>query len=66
MMSAFSDLDMLYDYDKDIATAATGYMTFATKASNPTLCHRYLQLAGEAGKVSEEVRKLIEKAGGIS
>jgi len=65
-MSAFSDLDMLYDYDKDVSAAATGYMTFATKVSDGTLGHRYLQLANEAGKVSEEVRKLIEKAGGIS
>jgi len=65
-MSTFSELDMLYDYDKDVAAAATGFMTFATKASNQTLGHRYLQLANEAGKVSEEVRKLIVKAGGIS
>lgn len=65
-MSAFSELDMLYDYEKDVSTAATGYMTFATKISNQILGHRYLQLANEAGKVSEEIRKLIEKSGGIS
>ncbi len=65
-MSAFSDLDMLYDYDKDVAAAASGYMTFATKASDQTLCHRYMQLSHEAGKVSEDVRRLIEKSGGIS
>lgn len=65
-MGTFSDLDMLYDYEKDVSTAATGYMTFATKISNVTLCNRYLQLANEAGKVSEQVRKLIEKSGGIS
>lgn len=65
-MSNFSDLDMLYDYDKDVSAAASGYMTFATKASNQILCHRYMQLANEAGKVSEQVRKLIEKNGGIT
>jgi hypothetical protein len=65
-MSTFSDLDMLYDYDKDVCAAATGYMTFSTKASDEMLCHRYLQLAHEAGKISEEVRKLIEKNGGIA
>lgn len=65
-MSIYSDLDMLYDYDKDVSAAASGYMTFATKVSNQVLSHRYLQLANEAGKVSEQVRKLIEKNGGIS
>ncbi|NLI91149.1 MAG: spore coat protein [Peptococcaceae bacterium] len=65
-MSNFSDLDMLYDYDKDVSAAATGYMTFATKVSNEELIHKYLQLANEAGKVSGQVRRLIEKAGGIT
>lgn len=64
-MSEFSDLDMLYDYEKDVSAAATGYMTFATKASSDTLRHRYLQLANEASKVYEELGKLIEKAGGV-
>lgn len=65
-MGTFSDLDMLYDYDKDVSTAATGYMTFGTKFSNVSLCNRFFQLANEAGKVSEQVRKLIEKSGGIT
>lgn len=65
-MSVFSDLDMLYDYDKDVTAAASGYITLSTKASNGTLCNRYLQLANEAGKLSEQVRRLIEKNGGIS
>jgi hypothetical protein len=66
MKSVFSDLDMLYDYDKDVSAAASGYMTFATKVSNEVLGHRYLQLANEAGKVSEQGRKLIDKSGAIS
>lgn len=65
-MSTFSDLDMLYDYEKDVSAAATGYMTFSTKVSNKILSQRYMQLANEAGKVSEDVRKLIDKYGGIS
>mgnify|MGYP000857576987 CR=1 FL=1 len=65
-MGIFSDLDMLYDYDKDVSAAASGYMTFATKVSNKTIAHRFLQLANEAGKTSEQVRKLIDKNGGIS
>ena len=65
-MSIFSDLDMHYDYDKDVSAAASGYMTFATKISNQAIAHRYIQLANEAGKISEQVRKLIEKNGGIT
>ncbi|RNC28772.1 MAG: hypothetical protein AWM53_01213 [Candidatus Dichloromethanomonas elyunquensis] len=65
-MSNFSDLDMLYDYDKDCSTAAMGYITLGTKVSNEELSHKYLQLANEAGKVSGQIRKLIEKTGGIS
>lgn len=63
-MSSFSDLDMLYDYEKDVSAAASGYMTFATKASNDDIRHRYLQLANEASKVYEHLGKLIEKSGG--
>lgn len=66
LMSNFSDLDMLYDYEKDTSAAAAGYMTFSTKASDPDLITRYMQLAHEAGKVSEQTRKLIIKNGGIA
>jgi hypothetical protein len=65
-MSNFSDLDMLYDYEKDAAAAATGYMTFSTKCSDAELISKYMQLAHEAGKVSAQARKLIEKSGGIA
>ncbi len=65
MSSNFSDLDMLYDYDKDVSTAAGAYMTFATKASNEILRHRFVQLAEEASKVSNVVNRLIEKNGGV-
>lgn len=65
-MSAFTDLDMLYDYEKDAAAAATGYMMLATKASNEDLRTRYMQLATEAGKVNEKICSLIEKQGGIA
>ena len=64
-MSKFSDLDMLYDYEKDAAAAAAGYMTFSTKCSDGDLIGKYMQLAHEAGKVSEQVRKMIIKSGGI-
>jgi len=65
-MSNFSDLDMLYDYEKDAATAASGYITVSTIVSDSTLITKYLQLANEAGKVSMQVRSLIQKNGGIS
>ena len=65
-MSNFTDLDMLYDYEKDTCAAAAGYMTFATKAADSDLRVRYMQLANEAGKVHEKVSTLIEKTGGIA
>lgn len=65
-MSNFTDLDMLYDYEKDVTTAAAGYMTFATRAADSDLRVRYMQLATEAGKVHEKVSSLIEKTGGIA
>ncbi|NLO97571.1 MAG: spore coat protein [Peptococcaceae bacterium] len=65
-MSNFSDLDMLYDYEKDASTAATGFMTFSTKVSDPELVTKYMQLAHEAAKVSAQVRKLISKNGGMT
>lgn len=65
-MSAFTDLDMLYDYEKDVTAAAAGYMTFATRSSDSDLRVRYMQLATEAGKVHEKVSTMIEKTGGIA
>lgn len=65
-MGGFSDLDMLYDYDKDSSTAAVGYITFATKTSDQTLGSKFFQLAQEAEKVNQQARSLIEKNGGIS
>lgn len=65
-MSAFSDLDMLYDYEKDVSAAALGYITMSTRVANDSLRDKYLQLAAEAGKVHSKVSSLIEKAGGIA
>jgi hypothetical protein len=65
-MSVFSDLDMLYDYDKDCSAAAMAFMTLGTRISDEELSHRYFQLANEAGKVSGKIRNLIEKCGGIT
>lgn len=65
-MSAFTDLDMLYDYEKDVTAAATGYISFATKTTDEDLKHRFLQLSQEAGKVHSKVSTLIEKYGGIA
>ncbi len=66
MSSFFSDLDMLYDYEKDTIAAAAGYMTIASRVSSKELITRYLHLANEAGKVCEKARSLIEKSGGIA
>lgn len=65
-MNMFTDLDMLYDYEKDVATAATGYMTLATRAHHDDLRDRYLRLANEATNAHSKVSKLITKAGGIA
>ena len=63
---SFTDLDMLYDYEKDVSTAAMGYMTLATRAHNLDLRNRYLRLANEATDAHAKVSKLISKAGGIA
>ncbi|MCB8816382.1 spore coat protein [Desulfosporosinus shakirovi] len=65
-MSQFSDLDMLYDYEKDAAAAATGYMTFATRAHHANLRDIYLRLANEATNAHSKVSKLITQSGGIA
>lgn len=65
-MSSFSDLDMLYDYEKDVSAAALGYMTMATRAEDDSLVNRYFKLAEEAGKLQKNIKGLIEKFGGIS
>jgi len=65
-MSQFSDLDMLYDYEKDSAAAATGYMTLATRAHHANLRDIYLRLANEATNAHSKVSKLITQSGGIA
>lgn len=65
-MSNFTDLDMLYDYEKDVASAATGYMTFATRAHHNELRKGYLRLANEATDAHAKVSEMITKAGGIA
>lgn len=65
-MNMFTDLDMLYDYEKDVCSAATGYMTLATRAHHNGLRDRYIRLANEATDAHSKVSKLITKAGGIA
>ncbi|MHB1651950.1 MAG: spore coat protein [Desulfitobacteriaceae bacterium] len=65
-MNNFTDLDMLYDYEKDVVSAATGYMTLATRAHHNDLRARFLRLANEATDAHSKVSKLISKAGGIA
>jgi spore coat protein CotF len=65
-MSHFADLDMLYDYEKDAAAAATGYMTLATRAHHADLRDMYLRLANEATNAHSKVSKLINQSGGIA
>lgn len=65
-MNMFTDLDMLYDYEKDVATAATGYIALATRAHHDDLRDRYIRLANEATNAHSKVSKLITKAGGIA
>lgn len=66
MSTNFTDLDMLYDYEKDVASAAMGYMTLATRAHHNDLRERYLRMANEASDAHTKVSKLITKAGGIA
>jgi len=65
-MSSFSDLDMLYDYEKDVSAAAIGYMTIATRVADDNLRNKYFKLSAEVGKVHKTVSELIERSGGIS
>ncbi|SPF55753.1 Coat F domain-containing protein [Candidatus Desulfosporosinus infrequens] len=65
-MSQFTDLDMLYDYEKDAAIAAMGYMTLATRAHHGDLRNIYLKLANEATNSHSKVSKLISQSGGIA
>ena len=66
MATNFTDLDMLYDYEKDVASAAMGFMTLATRAHHSDLRERYIKLANEATDAHSKVSKLISKAGGIA
>jgi len=65
-MNQFTDLDMLYDYEKDAASAAMGYMTLATRAHHGDLRSIYLRLANEATNAHSKVSKLINQSGGIA
>ncbi len=65
-MSDFTDLDMLYDYEKDVAGAAMGYMTLATRAHHGDLRDRYVRLANEATDAHSKVSRLISQMGGIA
>lgn len=65
-MSQFSDMDMLYDYEKDVAMAAMGYITLATRAHHGDLRSIYLKLANEATNAHTKVSKLINQSGGIA
>lgn len=65
-MSQFTDLDMLYDYEKDVATAAMGYMTLATRAHHTDLRNIYLRMANECTNAHSKVSKLINQCGGIA
>jgi hypothetical protein len=65
-VSQFTDLDMLYDYEKDSTAAAMGYMTLATRAHHGDLRNIYLRLANEATNAHTKVSKLISQSGGIA
>ncbi|MGI6119126.1 MAG: spore coat protein [Desulfosporosinus sp.] len=65
-MSQFTDLDMLYDYEKDIATATMGYMTLATRAHHADLRNIYLRLANECTNAHSKISKLITQCGGVA
>ena len=65
-MSQFTDLDMLYDYEKDAAAAAMGYMVLGTRAHHDDLRNIYLRLANEATNAHSKVSKLISQSGGIA
>ena len=65
-MSQFTDLNMLYDYEKDVAIAATGYMILATRAHHGDLRNIYLRLANEASNSHSKVSRLISQSGGIA
>jgi hypothetical protein len=65
-MSQFTDLDMLYDYEKDAAGAAMGYAIRPTRAHHADLRNVSLRLSNEANNAHSKVSKLISSNGGIA
>ncbi len=66
VQTKLSDLDMLYDYKKDAAVAATGYLAMATESHHDKIRDRFLALSAASVMTQEKASDLIAQLGGIS
>lgn len=61
---SMSDLDLLYDYEKDARVAALGYLGLASEAHDSKLRQKFGDLSKASHKTHEQFAKLILKHGG--
>ncbi len=61
-----SDLDLLYDYKKDLTYAAMCYTTMATDAHHDFLRDQFLIIAASSVTSQEKAADLIAQLGGIA
>ncbi|KKM10934.1 hypothetical protein SY88_11045 [Clostridiales bacterium PH28_bin88] len=59
-----SDLDMLYDYEKDARLAALGYLGMAAEAHDEKLREKFAMLSTASQKTHELFTTMIIKKGG--
>lgn len=59
-----TELDMLHDYRLNASIAATSYLALSTRAYDENIRQKFLDLAVQARKAEEEIRKLIHEYGG--
>jgi hypothetical protein len=61
-----TDLDMLYDYKKDSAYAATCYTTMATEVHHDFIRDLFIKLAASSLASEEKAADLVAQMGGVT
>lgn len=61
-----TDLDMLYDYKKDSAYAATCYTTMATEVHHDFVRDLFVKLASSSLMTQEKAADLVAQLGGVA
>ncbi len=62
----FTDLDMLYDYKKDSAYAATCYTTIGMEVHHDFIRDLFMRLAASSLMSEEKAADLVAQLGGAS